>query len=226
MTADLFRAPAAAGDREPIGAQAVILRGFALPYVNELLPGLKVVEQVSPFRRMVTPGGFTMSVDLTNCGALGWTTDRRGYRYASADPLTGKPWPAMPRSFVRLARAAAAEAGFDHFEPDACLVNRYVPGSRLSLHRDKNLLHLDADPLPGVGDRQKAAGLNVDLVCGPGFDGQSLPICVSEEPVRCPCVAEVRDHLLGSARVVVVVNEARLDFAVLRLIRVEKRVGD
>src|SRR5438270_7634369 len=136
MTADLFCALPAAGDREAIGAQALVLRGFALPYVNELLPGLKVVEQASPFRRMVTPGGFTMSVSLTNCGALGWTTDRRGYRYASADPLTGKPLPAMPHSFVRLARAAAAAAGFDHFEPDAWLVNRYVPGARLSPYCD------------------------------------------------------------------------------------------
>ena len=125
-------------NHESIGIQAVVLRGFALPYVNELLPALKVVEEVSPFRHMVTPGGFTMSVTLTNCGALGWTTDRRGYRYTSADPLTGKQWPAMPDSFVRLARAAASAAGFDRFEPDACLVNRYVPGSRLSLHQDKN----------------------------------------------------------------------------------------
>jgi alkylated DNA repair protein (DNA oxidative demethylase) len=87
---------------------------------------------------MVTPGGFTMSVALTNCGALGWTTDRRGYRYGSTDPLTGKQWPPMPDSFVRLALAAASAAGFDRFEPDACLINRYVPGSRLSLHQDKN----------------------------------------------------------------------------------------
>jgi DNA oxidative demethylase len=114
MSADLFY----------IGAQAVVLRGFALPYVNELLPALKVVEEVSPFRHMVTAGGFTMSVALTNCGALGWITDRRGYRYTSADPLTGKHWPPMPSSFVRLARAAASAAGFDRFEPDACLVNR------------------------------------------------------------------------------------------------------
>jgi DNA oxidative demethylase len=125
-------------DRRMLGAQAVVLRGFVLPHVNELLSALKVVEQVSPFRHMVTPGGFTMSVALTNCGALGWTTDRRGYRYTSADPLTGKQWPPMPDSFVRLARAAAFAAGFDRFEPDACLVNRYVPGSRLSLHQDKN----------------------------------------------------------------------------------------
>ena len=138
MTAALFYAPAAAVDRDPIGVQAVVLRGFALRYVDEILPALEIVEEASPFRHMVTPGGFTMSVALTNCGALGWTTDRRGYRYTSTDPFTGKQWPPMPDSFVGLARAAASAVGFDRFEPDACLVNRYVPGSRLSLHQDKN----------------------------------------------------------------------------------------
>jgi alkylated DNA repair protein (DNA oxidative demethylase) len=87
---------------------------------------------------METPGGFTMSVALTNCGALGWTSDRRGYRYAASDPVSGAPWPAMPESFRRLARDAAAAAGFPGFEPDACLINRYAAGARLSLHQDKD----------------------------------------------------------------------------------------
>lgn len=87
---------------------------------------------------MVTPGGFTMSVALTNCGAFGWTTDRRGYRYTRADPLTGNPWPAMPPALMGLAGVAAEAAGFPGFEPDACLVNRYTPGARLTLHQDKN----------------------------------------------------------------------------------------
>jgi DNA oxidative demethylase len=138
MTADLLCAPAIAGARESLGARAVVLRDFALSYVDELSPALEAVTDASPFRYMVTPGGFTMSVALTNCGALGWTTDRRGYRYTGTDPFTGKQWPSMPDVFVRLARAAASAAGFDRFEPDACLVNRYVPGSRLSLHQDKN----------------------------------------------------------------------------------------
>jgi alkylated DNA repair protein (DNA oxidative demethylase) len=136
MAADLFCAPAV--ERESIGDRAVVLRDFALPYVDELLPALEAVEDASPFRQMITPGGFTMSVALTNCGALGWTTDRRGYRYTRTDPLSGKQWPPMPGVFARLARAAALAAGFDRFEPDACLVNRYVPGSRLSLHQDRN----------------------------------------------------------------------------------------
>jgi alkylated DNA repair protein (DNA oxidative demethylase) len=123
---------------ESIGNQALVLRGFALPYVGELLPALQIVEEAAPFRHMVTAGGYSMSVALTNCGALGWTTDRRGYRYSGTDPLTGRQWPSMPDAFARLARAAALAAGFDCFEPDACLVNRYVPGSRLSLHQDKN----------------------------------------------------------------------------------------
>lgn len=93
---------------------------------------------------MITPGGFTMSVGLTNCGALGWTTDRRGYRYTRADPMTGKPWPAMPPLLMDLAGAAAEGAGFRGFEPDACLVNRYTPGARLTLHQDKNEKDFDA----------------------------------------------------------------------------------
>lgn len=121
-----------------MGPRAAVLRGFALPYVDELLPAIVALERESPFRHMVTPGGFTMSVALTNCGELGWTTDRRGYRYTGIDPDNGRPWPPMPAMFVRLACQAAQAAGFDDFEPDACLVNRYLPGSRLSLHRDKN----------------------------------------------------------------------------------------
>jgi alkylated DNA repair protein (DNA oxidative demethylase) len=121
-----------------LGSSAFMLRGFALPYVRELMPAISDIAAMSPFRYMVTPGGFTMSVALTNCGALGWTTDRRGYRYTSIDPDTGEPWPAMPDVFARLANEAATAAGFADFEPDACLVNRYLPGARLSLHQDKN----------------------------------------------------------------------------------------
>ena len=123
---------------KPIGKHAFLLRGFALPYVNEALAALEAIQTLAPFRHMVTPGGFTMSVGLTSCGALGWTTDRLGYRYTKADPMTGKPWPAMPSAFMDLAGAAADAAGFPGFEPDACLVNRYVPGARLTLHQDKN----------------------------------------------------------------------------------------
>jgi alkylated DNA repair protein (DNA oxidative demethylase) len=121
-----------------LGPAAVVLRGFALPWVRALLPALADIAAAAPWRHMVTPGGYTMSVALTNCGALGWTSDRHGYRYAAADPATGAPWPPMPQAFAQLAGAAAAAAGFGGFAPDACLVNRYVPGSRLSLHQDRD----------------------------------------------------------------------------------------
>jgi len=130
--------------REAIGPQSFVLRSFAQPYADALMQGVDDVTAQSPFRHMDTPGGYTMSVALTNCGQLGWTTDARGYRYSRIDPMTGAPWPDLPDAFLRLAQAAAAEAGFPGFAPDACLVNRYEPGSRLSLHQDKNERDYDA----------------------------------------------------------------------------------
>lgn len=133
---DLFEP--ATGQREQIGPQACVLRGLALSRVPELLPALVAIEHCAPFRHLVTPGGFRMSVALTNCGAWGWTSDRRGYRYTRQDPDTGRDWPAMPEVFLRLAQDAAEQAGFGGFLPDACLINRYEPGARLSLHQDRN----------------------------------------------------------------------------------------
>jgi alkylated DNA repair protein (DNA oxidative demethylase) len=121
-----------------IGPSAMVLRGFAVPFVNEIQAALKGIVECSPFRHMVTPGGDTMSVAMTNCGRFGWITDRRGYRYSTEDPISNAAWPSMPPAFARLARTAAASAGFDGFEPDACLINRYLPGNRLSLHQDKD----------------------------------------------------------------------------------------
>ncbi|WP_422630856.1 DNA oxidative demethylase AlkB [Pseudomonas rhizophila] len=140
ITLDLFadETPTTPGLTEQIGEQAFVLRGFALPWLERLLPALEAVLLAAPFRQMVTPGGFTMSVALSSCGALGWTTDRSGYRYTAHDPQTGAPWPDMPAVFRELAQAAARQAHFEHFEPDACLINRYVPGARMSLHQDKN----------------------------------------------------------------------------------------
>ena len=114
------------------------LRGYALPVADALLQSLDEVIRQSPFRRMETPGGHLMSVALSNCGRLGWTTDHDGYRYTPADPLSGRPWPDMPPAFAALGREAAAAAGFAGFEPDACLLNRYEPGARMSLHQDRN----------------------------------------------------------------------------------------
>lgn len=142
ITHDLFGTQD--GERHSLGAQAAVLRGFALPFVDDLVPALRTVEAASSFRHMVTPGGFSMSVAMTNCGRLGWTTDRRGYRYTQTDPDSGAPWPAMPEPFQALAHAAAEAAGFAAFRPDACLVNRYQPGSRLTLHQDRNELDFSA----------------------------------------------------------------------------------
>jgi alkylated DNA repair protein (DNA oxidative demethylase) len=124
--------------KEILGPGAVVLRGFALTDETALLANLDCIVEAAPFRHMITPGGFRMSVAMTNCGTLGWISDRTGYRYDTLDPDSGKTWPAMPESFRELATRAAEEAGFSQFIPDACLVNRYEPGSRLTLHQDKN----------------------------------------------------------------------------------------
>ena len=116
----------------------MILRGFARPIQHDLLNAVRGVSEQARFRRMFTPGGHRMSVAMTNCGRYGWVTDRGGYRYDANDPETAKPWPAMPASFCELAGQAAASAGFDGFAPDACLVNRYDPAARMSLHQDKD----------------------------------------------------------------------------------------
>ena len=123
---------------ERIGEQALVLRGFALPRVKELLAALESVLLQSPLRQMHTPGGLTMSARLSSCGDLGWTSDRHGYRYSPLDPLSSRPWPAMPEAFLALADAAASAAGFSGFVPDACLINAYAPGAKMSLHQDKN----------------------------------------------------------------------------------------
>ena len=128
----------------PLMAGAVLLRGYALRHLALLLSELAQVTAVAPYRHMVTPGGYRMSVSMSNCGAAGWVTDRSGYRYDACDPLSGKSWPAMPICFSKLATEAAAEAGYSSFIPDACLINGYAPGARMSLHQDKNERDFDA----------------------------------------------------------------------------------
>jgi DNA oxidative demethylase len=123
---------------EPIGEKAMVLRGFARHKAATLVAAVGAITAIAPFRNMITPGGFRMSVAMTNCGRAGWVTDRKGYRYELADPMTGRAWPRMPPSFHSLAAAAAEAAGFVSFTPDACLINRYEAGTRLSLHRDEN----------------------------------------------------------------------------------------
>jgi alkylated DNA repair protein (DNA oxidative demethylase) len=139
LTADLFDSVADIGpSRENIADGAVLLRGFAKPAEAELIAALREIIEQAPFRHMSTPGGHQMSVAMTNCGTAGWVTDRTGYRYDGVDPESGMPWPAMPASFCALAGQAAADGGFAGFSPDACLVNRYVPGARMSLHQDRD----------------------------------------------------------------------------------------
>ncbi len=121
-----------------LGPRTVLLRGLACGRAQELVAAIGAVAAAAPFRHMVTPGGWEMSVAMTNCGQFGWITDRAGYRYDAVDPVTGQPWPAMPQAFAELAGEAAAAAGFCDFRPDACLVNRYGRGARLSLHQDRN----------------------------------------------------------------------------------------
>lgn len=136
-TLDLFADEHPTG-AESIGPQSVVLRGHALPHAVQLLEAVEGIAAQAPLRHLVTPGGFTMSVAMTNCGALGWISDRSGYRYGPTDPTTGLPWPPMPAVFRQLARDAAEAAGYPGFAPDACLINRYAPGTRLSLHQDRD----------------------------------------------------------------------------------------
>jgi DNA oxidative demethylase len=145
LTSDLLAGvPGVLPSQEVMAEGAMLLRGFVGSLEADLLGALRGIVAQAPFRHMVTPGGFRMSVAMTNCGSVGWITDRTGYRYGANDPETGKPWPAMPPSLRELAGRSADRAGFFGFSPDVCLVNRYVPGARLSLHQDKDELDFTA----------------------------------------------------------------------------------
>lgn len=138
MTLDLFGAEALPPQSETLGPGAVVLRGFAGAEAAALLEGVAAVVALAPWRHMEVPGGHRMSVAMSNCGALGWVADRRGYRYDAVDPESGERWPAMPEAFLALAARAAEAAGFAGFVPDACLINRYRAGAKLSLHQDRD----------------------------------------------------------------------------------------
>ena len=136
--ATLFESDPLGAAREPLEDGAVLLRGLAAAIGPTLLDEVARVAKAAPFRHLVTPGGYTMSVGMTNCGRVGWVSDQRGYRYDPLDPDTGAPWPAMPAAFLDLAVRAAAEGGFGGYDPDACLINRYVAGAKLGLHQDRD----------------------------------------------------------------------------------------
>lgn len=139
--ADLFAAERSCLELDP---GAWLLGGFALDEAPALLAAIAAIAAAAPFRYLETPGGGRMSVAMTNCGEVGWVSDRRGYRYETDDPLSGHPWPVMPPIFRDLAARAARRAGFADFRPDACLINRYAPGTRLSLHQDRDEATLEA----------------------------------------------------------------------------------
>jgi DNA oxidative demethylase len=141
MIPDLFEGLA---QDVPLAPGAVVLGRFARALERPLLAAVNAVVERAPFRHMVTPGGHRMSIAMTNCGIAGWVTDASGYRYTGHDPESGRPWPAMPQVLADLATRAAARAGYDGFMADACLINRYDPGARLSLHQDRNERDLDA----------------------------------------------------------------------------------
>lgn len=145
MNASLFDEPAV----QAIAPGVTLLRGLALAVEKPLQDAIASVLDAAPWRQMQTPGGQNMAVWMTNCGPLGWVSDRAGYRYQASDPLSAQPWPALPATFAALAHEAAEQAGYADFKPDACLVNRYLPGTRLSLHQDRDE-HDFAQPIVSV----------------------------------------------------------------------------
>lgn len=151
---------AASPARADLAPGVVLLRCFALPVAAALRAAVLDVAAAAPFRHFTTPGGKRMSVAMTNCGALGWVSDRDGYRYATIDPASGQPWPAMPAVVVQIARDAAARFGGADFVPDACLVNRYEPGTAMALHQDRDERDF-AQPIVSI-----SLGLPVAFVLG------------------------------------------------------------
>jgi len=137
-TPDLFASVPRPLSQEALGPRAAVLRAFATEQAALLHRGIERVTREAPFRFLVTPGGYRMSVAMSNCGSCGWVSDAQGYRYDDCDPMSQRPWPAMPESFLQVAARAAAQLGFVDFVPDACLINRYDPGARLSMHRDSD----------------------------------------------------------------------------------------
>ena len=211
-TFDLFadHEPAQEPRAEQIGEQSWVLRGFALPVVDQVLPALDALLAAAPLRHMVTPGGFSMSVGTSSCGALGWITDRSGYRYSAVDPLSGRPWPAMPPLLVELAQNAAQRGGFADFHADSCLINQYLPGAKMSLHQDKDE-HAYAAPIVSLSlglpamflfggfarsdKSQRIPLLHGDMVVWGGVDRLRFHGVLPIKPGRHPALGERRINL-------------------------------
>jgi DNA oxidative demethylase len=149
MIDDLFPTSPPPTGTEPLAPGALLLRGFAAEVDDPVIAAVRAVTALEPPTHLITPGGHRMSVAMSNCGRLGWVSDRRGYRYSATNPVTGRPWPPMPAVLADLAARAAAAAGFAGFDPDACLINHYAPGARMSLHQDRDE-HDDQAPIVSV----------------------------------------------------------------------------
>lgn len=217
MTADLFARRGTSGSlQESLLPGAMLLRAFAASQESALLTALQEVAAGSPFRRMTTPGGYRMSVAMTNCGERGWITDETGYRYDALDPQTATCWPALPPVFREVATAAATTAGFADFAPDACLISRYEPGARLSLHQDKDEIDLESPivsislGLPVVflfgGHRRSDRPLRVPLAHG------DVVVWGGPARLRFHGVSPLRDGhhpMLGASRVNLSLRKAR-----------------
>jgi alkylated DNA repair protein (DNA oxidative demethylase) len=155
-----------------LGTETTLLASFAAAHASDLLEAIDAIARRSPFRHMITPGGWAMSVAMTSCGAFGWVTNPSGYRYDAVDPTTEQSWPPMPALFSALAARAASASGFPGFSPDACLINRYQPGAHLSLHQDRDEQDLTA-PVVSV-----SLGLPANFLWG----GQKRAV----RPIRIP----------------------------------------
>jgi len=169
VSGELFGADTGALEPEWVMEGVCLLRSFADPL--RLAPLIESVLSISPLRQMVTSRGFKMSVATSNCGSVGWVSDRKGYRYSTVDPETQKPWPAMPEVFSQLASAAASKAGFRNFQSDACLINCYKSGTQMGAHQDKDEQDFAA-PIVSV-----SLGIPARFfIVGPERRGQSTPI--------------------------------------------------
>jgi alkylated DNA repair protein (DNA oxidative demethylase) len=217
QTQELFASAAPDTRHELLAPGAWLLHGFALAVECALVAAVHAIAAAAPFRHLETSGGYRMSVGMTNCGSLGWVSDRRGYRYESCDPQSGGAWPAMPEIFFVLAKSAAVAGGFPGFVPDACLINRYEPGARLTLHQDKDELDF-ASPivsvslgLPAVfllgGEKRSERQRRIPLVHG------DVVVWGGASRLRYHGVLPVREgwnELLGALRVNLTFRRARL----------------
>lgn len=164
----------------------------------ELLAQVLSAEAEAPFYGPVTPGGRPFSVRMTNLGALGWVSDREGYRYQATHPVTGKAWPPIPQTLLDL---------WSHLTgwpepPQACLVNLYRDEARMGLHQDKDEADLTAPVLSvSLGD---TAVFRIDAAEGGPTRSIRLAsgdVCALTGPARL--ARHAIDRLIGGASTLV-----------------------